>query len=163
MSQIPVGTIMMWGGTGENQSYKADGWLMCDGTPVSQTKYAALYAAIGNNFGGSPPAGQFYLPDLRGRFIRGVDGGSGNDPDAGSRTDMKNPKISQKGIGSIQNDAFKKHSHSRNMFTQSADDGDYTHWAWNQDGSNNQSSSVGDSDFETRPKNAALYYIIKAV
>jgi microcystin-dependent protein len=43
------------------------GWLLCDGSQVSQTTYAALYAAIGVNKFGTDTGGNFYLPDLRGR------------------------------------------------------------------------------------------------
>lgn len=45
--------------------------LLCDGSNVSQTTYADLYAAIGNTYG-SAPAGQFKLPDFRARFPVGV-------------------------------------------------------------------------------------------
>jgi microcystin-dependent protein len=51
------------------------GWLFCDGSAVSRTTYASLYAALG---GASSPWGQgdgaitFNLPDLRGRTLIGV-------------------------------------------------------------------------------------------
>lgn len=44
-------------------------------------------------------------PDLRGRFIRGLDLGAGVDPDSGTRT-----------LGSLQADAFQGHYHNRNSF-----------------------------------------------
>jgi hypothetical protein len=64
-----VGTISAYGG-----NTAPTGWLLCDGTAVSQTTYADLFAVIGCNFGCS--GGNFNLPDLRGRFLRGRDGGS---------------------------------------------------------------------------------------
>lgn len=43
-----------------------DGWLLCDGSAVSQATYADLYALIGTTYG-NPGGGNFNLPDLRGR------------------------------------------------------------------------------------------------
>lgn len=45
------------------------GWLACDGSSVSTTTYARLFNLIGYMYGGS--AGNFTLPDLRGRNIIG--------------------------------------------------------------------------------------------
>ena len=53
------------------------GWLICDGAEVSQTTFAALYAAIGNAFNDSPAGGNFNIPDGRGRALIGVGTGPG--------------------------------------------------------------------------------------
>jgi hypothetical protein len=56
------------------------GCLLCDGSAVSRTTYAALYAALG---GASSPWGQgdgtttFNVPDFRGRAIVGAGAGAG--------------------------------------------------------------------------------------
>jgi microcystin-dependent protein len=47
------------------------GWLVCDGTAVSRTTYAALYAAIGTYWGAGDNISTFNLPDLRGRSALG--------------------------------------------------------------------------------------------
>lgn len=54
------------------------GWLLCDGTAVSRTTYATLFAAIGTTYGVGDGSTTFNLPDLRGRIIAGLDnlGGS---------------------------------------------------------------------------------------
>ena len=57
-----------------------DGWLECDGSAVSRTTYADLYAAIGTAWGYGDNATTFNLPDFRGRFPRGWDHGAGVDP-----------------------------------------------------------------------------------
>lgn len=49
------------------------GWLWCDGTAVSRTTYAALFAAIGTAFGAGDGATTFNVPDLRGRVPLGKD------------------------------------------------------------------------------------------
>ena len=100
-----VGTISAYGG-----NTAPTGWLLCDGTAVSQTTYADLFAVIGCNFGCS--GGNFNLPDLRGRFLRGRDGGSGRDPDSGARTAMSTGGNTADNVGSVQVDAFKSHTHS---------------------------------------------------
>lgn len=63
---VPSGTIAMFGG-----STAPDGWLVCDGTIVSRATYAALFAAIGTNYGAGNGSTTFQLPDLRERFPRG--------------------------------------------------------------------------------------------
>ncbi len=62
------------------------GWVICDGAEYDGTDpaYAGLFTAIGTSFGGS--GNVFNVPDLRGRFLRGVDAGAGTDPDATDRT-----------------------------------------------------------------------------
>ncbi len=53
------------------------GWLLCDGSPVSRTTYAALFAAIGINYGGGDGITTFNLPDMRGRTVIGAGHGTG--------------------------------------------------------------------------------------
>jgi microcystin-dependent protein len=48
------------------------GWLLCDGSAVSRTTYARLFAAIGTTWGSGDGATTFNLPDLRGMFLRGT-------------------------------------------------------------------------------------------
>lgn len=55
------------------------GWLAADGSVVSRTTYAALFARIGTVFGAGDGSTTFKLPDLRGEFIRGIDLGRGVD------------------------------------------------------------------------------------
>jgi microcystin-dependent protein len=88
---LPAGTIVAYGGptsasTDGSAPAVPAGWLLCDGSAVSRTTYATLFAAIGINFGGGDGIATFNLPDLRGRFARGADLGAGRDPDAARRT-----------------------------------------------------------------------------
>lgn len=69
----PSGSIMQFAG-----STPPDGWLLCDGTAVSQTVYSDLFAVIGgtyNTSGGqlTPSAGLFRTPLLTGRVPVGRD------------------------------------------------------------------------------------------
>jgi len=48
------------------------GWLGCDGSAVSRTTYAALFAAIGTTFGVGDGSTTFNLPDSRKRATYGA-------------------------------------------------------------------------------------------
>lgn len=56
------GTITMFAGPNP-----PSGWFVCDGSPVSRTTYAALFAAIGTYWGVGDNSSTFNVPDLRGR------------------------------------------------------------------------------------------------
>jgi microcystin-dependent protein len=47
------------------------GWLICDGSAVSRTTYADLFAVLGTAYGVGDGTTTFNLPDLRGRFPLG--------------------------------------------------------------------------------------------
>jgi microcystin-dependent protein len=68
----PKGILMPFAG-----SSAPSGWLLCDGTGVSTTTYADLFAVIGYTYGGS--GSLFALPDLRGRVPVGLDNMGGTD------------------------------------------------------------------------------------
>ena len=67
-----AGVIQMFAG-----STPPAGWLLCDGSAVSRTEYATLYAAIGDTWGAGDGSTTFNLPDLRGRAPIGAGTGSG--------------------------------------------------------------------------------------
>lgn len=70
--QIPVGTIVAYGG-----SVAPNGWLLCDGSAISRTKYAELFAVILERFGAGDGLNSFNLPDMRGRTPIGAGTGIG--------------------------------------------------------------------------------------
>lgn len=67
----PVGFPFATGDTGEYkvsaQSASHGFYLLCDGTAVSRTTYANLFALLGTNFGSGDGSTTFNLPDARGR------------------------------------------------------------------------------------------------
>ena len=63
----PAGIIMPFAGTVAPENY-----LFCDGSAVSRTTYATLYAVIGDTFGAGDGSTTFNLPDLSGRVPLGV-------------------------------------------------------------------------------------------
>lgn len=70
-SSLPAGTMVQWAGASAPAN-----WLLCDGTAVSRTTYATLFAAIGTAYGTGDGSTTFNLPDLRGRVPVGKNGGS---------------------------------------------------------------------------------------
>ena len=84
------------------------GWLLCDGSAVSRSEYIHLYNAIGVCWGEGDGSTTFNLPDLRGMFLRGVSGESGNDGDAASRGMLtNNGGNTGNNVGSYQGDAIR--------------------------------------------------------
>lgn len=106
-SSSPVGTILAFGG-----STAPAGFLIANGAAVSRTTYSELYTAIGDAFGAGDGVNTFNLPDLRGRFMRGVDDGAANDPDAGARIASNFGGNTGDSVGSLQDDAFQSHTHN---------------------------------------------------
>jgi microcystin-dependent protein len=53
-----------------------EGWFPCDGRILNSQQYAALYAIIGNTYGGTAPS-TFAVPNLAGRVITGAGQGTG--------------------------------------------------------------------------------------
>lgn len=66
-----TGMIVMYG-----NATPPTGFLACDGSAVSRTTYAALYAVIGTSFGVGDGTTTFNVPDLRGRVPVGAGTGT---------------------------------------------------------------------------------------
>lgn len=133
---VPVGTVTFFAA-----SAPPSGYLECNGSVISTSTYAALFAVIGYTFGS---VGIFRVPDLRGLFPRGWDHGSGVDPG--------------RAFGSLQTDAFRAHSHT---FPVKSSD---TSAAFAADGSGTTSNTISTDSTggtETRPINLALLPCIK--
>ena len=125
---VPPGTIVSFGG-----GTVPAGWLQCDGSVVSSKKYPRLYAAIGTSWGAGYTRtyttneeedsitvedikgdGDFNLPDLRGVFLRGVNGARSDsfiDIDNESRTNLVSGGTLGNAVGSYQTDAIQNHQH----------------------------------------------------
>lgn len=74
-----------------------EGYLLCDGSPISRARYSQLFRAIGTIYGEGNGVTTFNLPDLVGRFCRGWGPASALDPD--------------RQFGSYQEDEVGLHSH----------------------------------------------------
>lgn len=79
---LPDGSVNYVGGTPGNVAFTAAssvpaGFLVADGSAVSRTTYADLFAAIGITFGAGNGTTTFNLPDIKGRVIAGEDAAAG--------------------------------------------------------------------------------------
>jgi microcystin-dependent protein/uncharacterized protein YjbI with pentapeptide repeats len=125
------------------------GYLTCDGSSISRTTYADLFAVVGTTFG-SVDGNTFNLPDLRGEFIRGHHGGSTNDPDYATRT-----------FGSSQADELASHSHTvSNVCTWYGAIQDPP-GSGNSHANTSSLSTSSTGGAETRPRNVSLLPCIK--
>ena len=64
-----VGTIKPWG-----KATAPNGYLLCDGSAVSRTTYADLFAVISTTYGTGDNSTTFNVPDLQGKFPQGKSG-----------------------------------------------------------------------------------------
>ena len=163
-SSVPSGAVMHFA-----MKSAPTGWLKADGSAVSRTQYPALFAAIGTTFGVGDGRTTFNLPDLRGEFVRGWDGGRNID--------------SGRAFGSAQGDAIRNITGSidtginsgHQLFDEATATGalaiSQRRWkAWTHettDGRNNpaafdfDASRVVPTAAENRPRNIALLACIK--
>lgn len=158
---MPVGSIIPWAGPAPNPP---KGWLLCDGSEVPKAVYSDLFQVIGTAWGvgtGLDGAENFRIPDLRGQFLRGWSGPMSNDPDKDSRIPGFTGGASGNNVGSYQLDAFRSHSHPVPARAGQTGIGPPNHIIRGNGTSyiEGEASAVGGS--ETRPRNAAVLYIIK--
>jgi hypothetical protein len=170
----PTGTILAYGGT------KApDGWEICDGRWFGKysVKHGALFAVIGDSFSEAwvtefnkdkPNSKKlFSLPDLRGMFLRGLDNTweskkTARDKDRDIRNkDGKHPGAKGQNIGSVQDDAFKTHTHTYQHTQGKAPLGDKEGDEHFSVDSRSKPETHATGGSETRPINIYVNYIIK--
>lgn len=101
-SLLPAGVILPFA-----TNSAPSGFLLCDGTAVSRSYYAALFSVLGVTWGQGNNTTTFNLPDFRGRFLRGRDAGAGRDPNAGTRTASNTGGATGDNVGSVQGGATK--------------------------------------------------------
>lgn len=160
---FPPGMIMPFGA-----ATPPTGWLVCNGSAVSRTTYAALFSVIGTTWGAGDSTSTFNVPDLRGVFLRGVDGGRGYDDN--------------RALGSYQDDGYPSHTHTltdnghTHTYTAGGAATGIVAAGFNQavqlsapaSGTNSSSATTGitinsggGTASEVRPKNVAVVYCIR--
>ncbi len=104
----PVGLIAPFGGLSGNVP---DGWFLCDGSPKSTSTYADLYAVLGANAYATDSGGNFYLPDLRGRTVFGL-----NSANAATNARTDNDGVAEASRAPSHTHTSNDHSHDSGSF-----------------------------------------------
>ena len=141
-SALPVGSMI-----GFPVDKVAPGFLELDGSVKSVAMYPDLATFLGGTFNkGDEGAGNFRLPESRGEFLRGWDHGRG--VDAG------------RAVGSWQEDMFKSHTHRQQYGNQAG--GNLGSPGYATAGTNSSTGIEATGGLETRPRNLAVMWCIKA-
>jgi microcystin-dependent protein len=136
---VPAGAIMAFAMNGA-----PTGWLAADGTAVSRSTYATLFAAIATTYGVGDGTTTFNVPDLRGYFVRG----SGTNSDG---------TISGT-FGAKQADELKSHTHT---YTFKSTTGGSSAGGDPNSITNTTVNTGATGGTETRPRNIPMFYCIK--
>ena len=178
-SILPVGSITAFVGeinTGpENKEFATSieemGWMLCDGRKLETHKYPTLFAVLGTLYGGELATDNspsyFNIPDLGGMFLRGV---GGNIASTESRKKTINGK--DDGVGSIQEFAMQKHVHVYTSPVQGTVSPGMLAAVPVNNTTNPEDTTkaptesivqgkVKVSEYETRPTNMFVHYLIK--
>jgi microcystin-dependent protein len=153
LSGKETGEVFTWAG-----SSAPAGSLACDGSLKLDADYPRLASKIGDVHGTTSAGVNFNVPDLRGLFVRGVDGGAANDPDRAARTAPRTGASTGDAVGSLQADEFEAHTHDIGNAGGAAGTTSPTTFVYGTSGGT--TGSTGGST-ETRPKNVTLLYCIK--
>jgi len=147
--KVPIGSVHAM--ASGNVPY---GYLECNGAAISRTSYDDLFADIGVTYGNGDGVSTFNVPDLRGEFIRGWDHGRLVD--------------SARVLGSSQADMLKSHEHSLALTgTTLGGVGNISVDRRDNNGNGtvtmaSANKAIATGGTETRPRNVAMMYVIKA-
>jgi hypothetical protein len=165
----PIGTVHIFPGRDDNIPA---GYMLCDGSELDLVDFPELFQVLSYYWGGA--GNTFRLPDFRGTFLRGVDLGTGVDPDAGTRVEPAPGGSTGDAVGSIQADQmqcfeaeYDRFSLSSTSVRQATAGGSKTVARFQNNYTDTPiaftEGGCGDPRFgdETRPKNAYVNYIIR--
>lgn len=124
-SLVPTGVLLPFGGTSA-----PDGFLICDGSAVSRSTYAALFAVIGTKYGGGDGSTTFNLPNVKGKVVIGVDGADGTFNDVGLTGGAKSVNLQHSHTVNSHSHTVNSHTHSTPahnhvVFTTGSNSGDW--------------------------------------
>lgn len=144
--EVPTGTVLAFAGP-----TAPDGFLLCDGTSYPVADYPALYAVIGNVYGGDETA--FNVPDYREVALVGV----------GQNTKNSIATHDVYTLGQFKDDCFQNHTHVIQLSNGIAG----SNMQSNTYGTNQKTISTGGANSGrrgnvTRGKRTGVNYVIKA-
>lgn len=105
-----------------------DGWLLCDGSNVSRTTYADLFAVIGTTYGAGDGTSTFGLPNLHQRFPRGTNTANMGSTGGANTHTHNNPSTSNTGAHAHNNPSTgNAGAHSHNQGNTGSTNLNHTH------------------------------------
>ena len=133
LGAVPVGVTVPFAG-----SNAPKGWLICDGSSLSQTQYPELFSIIGYQY--DPALTSFKLPNLKQRIPVGLDAASGFNPlgyTAGSETHTLTkaqiPKHTHKLDNGVDGASFSNSGdHQHSSQTREVESGGGAKYVWSQ-------------------------------
>jgi len=162
----PVGGVVAFAGD-LSTAPPPSGWLLCDGRALKSSDFPELFVVLGTTYGTGVDAtgaqiGDFSLPDYRGLFLRGLDSRANPSPKDQDRL------AGGAGLGKLQDDESESHSHTPTVSGQLLVAGvagatltpGYQNGVYYGSIMPSNLSSWGGT--ETRPKNLAVNYLIRA-
>lgn len=174
---VKVGSVAIW-----PMATVPTGWLEADGSAVSRTTYAELYAVYGTAYGVGDGSTTFNLPNYKDQFLRGY---SSTGTDVSGRTDRGDGTTGD-AVGTKQSSQNLQHGHSvtdsghthviankavsqgiqaANTTPNAVSGVSFTTGATNSSttGITIDASSATNSGTEARPTNVTVKYIILAL
>lgn len=159
----PAGTVWLWAGT--NAAAVSAGFLVCDGSAVSRTTYAALFSAIGTAYGAGNGSTTFNLPSMDTRLPYGTTGDTRSTTSISTgnasaththNTTTGNASATHTHNGTSGN-ASANHTHNSNWTVSTSNDSpNHTHGYQKSNGSNSGATSDGVNTGHSHNWNANL-------
>ena len=117
---IPAGVINMWATTTAPTA-----WLLCDGTAVSRTTYASLFAVISTTYGVGDGSTTFNLPNLKGKVPVGRDSGDASFDTMGELGGAKTHTLTSAEMP-VHTHTQDSHNHTQNSHNHTQDSHNHT-------------------------------------
>jgi microcystin-dependent protein len=129
-SAMPVGSVIPFAGSSSPDAT----WLVCDGSAISRTTYAALFAVLGTTYGSGDGSTTFNIPNMGGRVPVGLDSGQAEFDALGETGGTKTHTLTESempshthtlsGTNSNTNNQSNNHTHNNNTMS---DPGNHEH------------------------------------
>ena len=167
---LPVGAVIAFAGLpgAHSPPLEASGFMVCDGRSLDKDEFEELFNVIAYTYSATDGGQTFRIPDLQGYFLRGVDPNGQVDPDLDARVSVSGHGYS--GVGSLQPSAFQLHEHKLAAAAATAQPSQSGTEAGTTTATFENTTEVvperadvalGTSQFESRPVNVALYFIVR--
>lgn len=151
---MPIGCIIPFSG-----STIPVGFLLCDGSEVSKTDYADLYAVIADLYGTCTDTTKFKLPDLRDKFVQGANGNLGTSKTAGL-PNITGSFTSYDYVYGNAKDSFTRAISNKDSGSNIVNPTDAPYVMYNFDAS--KSNPIYNNSDTVQPPSVCLSFVIKA-